>query len=185
MPMSDFVERMMFAYQLSIEDGEIVLLGFRMAMLPTYTLTKLIEELYQSQGDEAFETLFRVGRHHGNYATDVLGEQHDVPRKQFLNETLDSSGILGLGKFNLEVQNFDEGRMVFSLENSPFPGRFRESNVLSNLTIPVDHLQRGMVHGIAEDMFAEPVTSKETKCEYLGDSHCRVVLQTDDDVNHP
>lgn len=177
---SDFVQRMMFADQLVMEDGHIELLGFRMAMLPTYTITRIVEEIYRSRGDEAFDILFRAGKHHGHYATDVMGEEHDIPRKQFLSETMDSSGILGLGKFESEAVNFDDGSMVFRLQNSPFPDEFRESDGLDDLDVPIDHLQRGMLHGVAEDLFESPVVSEETHCEYLGDPHCRFVVQTTD-----
>lgn len=175
--MSDFVQRMMFADQLVMEDGRIELLGFRMAMLPTYTITKIVEEIYKERGDEAFDILFRAGKQHGHYATDVLGEEHDIPRKQFLSETLDSSGILGLGKFEADAINFDEGSMVFRLADSPFPEEFHESKVIEEVDMPVDHMQRGMLHGVAEDLFKAEVTAKETHCRYLGDAHCRFVVR--------
>lgn len=181
---SDFVQRMMFADQLVMEDGRIELLGFRMVTLPAYTITKFFEELYRVHGDEAFDIIFRVGEHHGHYATSVLGEEHDIPRKQFLSETLDSAGILGLGRFEADVVNFEDGLMSFRLEDSPFPEQFRQSDVFADVDGPVDHLQLGMLHAIAGDLFANPVTTRETRCEFLGDSHCKLVSQVDTQDNH-
>lgn len=178
MTISKFVQRMIFANQLTMEDGYIELLGFRMAMLPTHTLTKLIEELYEVHGEEAFDIMFRVGKHHGHYATNVLGKRHDIPRRQFVSETLESAGILGLGQFESDVLNFDEGKLVFRIEDSPFPEKFRDSDVLSDIDHPVDHLQRGMFHAIAEDMFDAQVISREPECEFLGSSHCKLIAQT-------
>lgn len=177
---SDFVQRMMFANQLTMEDGRTELLGFRMATLPTYTLMKFFEELYKVQGEEMFDIIFRVGKEHGHYATDMLGEEHNIPRSRFVSETLDSAGILGLGKFQVDMINFGEGLMVFQIQDSPFPEEFSKSEVLSDIDIPVDHLQRGMLHGIAEDLFESPVSSKETECEFLGDRHCKLIVQAKD-----
>lgn len=180
MMVSDFVQKMMFANELTMEDGRTELLGFRMVMIPAYTLTKIVEEIYQIQGDEAFDILFRAGKHHGHYATDVLGAEHNISRRQFTSETLDSAGILGLGRFEADAINFDEGRLVFRIEDSPFPKQFRESDVLSDIDTPADHLQRGMLHGVGEDLFDTPVTSEEIRCEFLGDSHCKLIVQAED-----
>ncbi len=176
------MQKMMFAKQLEIEEGRIELLGFRMVMLPAYTLTKFIEELYKVHGDEAFDIVKRVGKHHGRYATDVLGREHEIPPRRFIHETLDSSGILGLGKLEAEIMNFDEGKMVFRIEGSPFPEQFRQSNILSDVEGPVDHLQLGMLIGIASDLFDTPVTARETKCEFLGHTHCKLAVTTGDKV---
>lgn len=171
------MKKMMSSNQLNLEDGELDLLDFRMAMLPVFTWTKLIENLYELHGEEVFEILLDVGKAHGQYAIDEIGKKHDIPRKQFLDQALYTADTLGLGRFSLEKLNFDEGKIVFRIENSPFKEAFNESDVLSDLDRPVDDLQRGMFHAVSEAVLESDVESEEVSCIFQGDSHCRFVIR--------
>jgi predicted hydrocarbon binding protein len=161
-----------------MQDGEIELLDFRMAMLPAFTLTKMVEGVYERHGEEAFEILFEAGKSHGEYAIEELGRKHDISRKQFADQTLESANILGLGEFSMEKLNLDEGKAVYKVKNSPFVKHFRESDVLSDLDRGVDELQRGMFHATTREMFDEEVRSRETHCKFQGDDHCRFIVET-------
>jgi hypothetical protein len=84
----EHMSKMVKSNQLNLTDGELDLLGFRMAMLPVFTWTKLIENLYERLGEEVFDILHDVGKAHGQYAIDEIGKKHDIPRKQFLDQAL-------------------------------------------------------------------------------------------------
>jgi len=163
--------------QLNLEDGELDLLGFRMAMLPVFTWTKLIETLYELHKDEVFEILFEVGKAHGQYAIDEIGKKHDIPRKQFLDQALYTADALGLGTFTLEKLNFDEGKAIYKIENSPFKEAFEKSEILSDLDRPIDSLQKGMCHRVSEAVLEGKVESEEVSCSFQGDNHCRFVFR--------
>jgi predicted hydrocarbon binding protein len=178
MSLGEFAKKAISSNQLGMEAGEIELLDFRMAMLPAYTLTKMVECIYESHGKEAFEILFEAGKSHGEYAIDELGRKHDISRKQFADQTLESANILGLGEFSMEKFNPDEGKAVYKVENSPFVKHFRESDVLSDLERSIDELQRGMFHTTTREMFDKEVRSRETHCEFQGDDYCRFIVET-------
>ncbi len=171
------MKKMVKSNQLELDDGDIDLLGFRMGMVPIYTWTKLIERLYEMQGEEAFDILFEVGKEHGQYAIDEIGKEHDIPRRQFLDQSLYTADVLGLGRFSLEKINFESGKIIYKIEDSPFKEEFENSDILSDLDREVDDLQRGMFHKVAECVLDSQVESRETHCTFKGDSYCRFVVE--------
>lgn len=177
-----FFKKLIMARQLTLEDGRIEEFGVRMAFLPTHTITKLVEEMYKQDGADAFDHLFETGRAHGHYVFEEVGQEHDVPRNRFVQETVESANVLGLGEVTAEQVNMDTGRIVLRVEDSPFAESFPASDVLQDVDRPVDDLMLGMIHGIAEKIFDAPVTSREEQCEFQGDPFCRLVVTTEEDV---
>lgn len=177
--LGDYVKKALNSGQLRMKDGEIELLGFRLAMLPAHTWTKLIEQMYEKNGDEAFEMLFETGLKHGEYAIEQFGEKHGIPKRQFLDQALESVELLGIGKFEVEKFNLDRGEIVYKVENSPFPEHFQESEILSELDRSIDEIHRGMSHAVSEAILDQEVTSKETKCRFKGDRHCKFVVKVE------
>lgn len=177
-----FFKKLIMARQLTLEDGRIEEFGVRMAFLPTYTITKLVEEMYADDPAAAFDHLFETGRAHGHYVFEEVGEAHDVPRNRFVQETVESANVLGLGEVTAEQVNTETGKIVLRVEDSPFAETFPKSDVLADVDRPVDDLMRGMIHGIAEKMFDAPATSHESQCEFQGDPFCRIVVTTEDDA---
>ena len=171
------MKKMVNSGQLNLQDGEIELLDFRMAMLPAFTLTKLIENLYQRYGDEAFDILFETGKSHGQYAVDQIGRKHEIPKRQFIDQGLYTADALGLGKFSLERLNLEEGKIVYRVDDSPFKEEFNNSEILSDLDRSIDELQLGMCHTTAEAVLDGPVESEETQCIFQGDPYCRFVIK--------
>lgn len=176
--LGEYVKKALNSGQFKMKDGEIELLEFRLAMLPAYTWTKLIEGMYEKNGEEAFELLLEVGKQHGEYAIDQFGKRHNIPKRQFLDQAMDSVNILGIGEFSLEKFNPQSGEVVYRIENSPFPEQFHESEILSELDRSIDFIQLGMCHSVTEAILDQEVESKEVKCEFQGDSHCEIVVRT-------
>lgn len=178
----EHIKKMVKSNQFEMDDGELNLLGFRMAMLPVYTWTTLMEQIYQKQGEEElFEMLFETGKAHGQYAIDEIGREHDIPRKQFLNQALYTADILGLGQFELEKLNLNEGKIVYRVDNSPFKDAFEDSDILSDIDGGVDDLILGMAHAVSKEVLAGEVEAEETLCTFQGDSHCRFVVERKND----
>lgn len=172
---------MMAVHQLDFGEGRTELLGFRMAFMPTHTLANLVKEMYEAHGDEAFDLLFRVGQEHGHYAIDVLGREHKVPKKQFINELKESANVLGLGAMEFKQVDLNGGKVVMTIKDSPFVEEFRDSPVFTDTDRAVDDLQRGMIHGIVEELVDYPVTSTEDQCALHGGHVCRIIVRPDRD----
>lgn len=172
------MKKMINSNQLNLSDGEIQFFGFNTVMLPAFTLTKLIEEIYERHGgDEALNLLFEVGKAHGQYAVDQIGKKHEIPKRQLLDQGLYTADALGLGRYRIEKLNIEQGEIVFRIEDSPFHEEFKKSEVLSDLDRNIDQLQRGMCHKTAQVVLDGEVESEETHCAFQGDQHCRVVVR--------
>jgi predicted hydrocarbon binding protein len=181
MAISSFIKDMMMARQISMSKGRTEILGFRMAFLPVHTLTALIEELYQREGNDAFDMLFEMGKAHGHFAIEELGKKHGIPKREFLEETLTSANVLGLGEFRLEKFNYDKKRFTLTIHDSPLAQEFSESEILADVDIPIDHIQRGMTHAVADELFDGPISSRETRCSFHGDNYCQFEITADPD----
>lgn len=167
------------AKQLTIEDGRIEEFGVRMAFFPTFTLIKMVEKMYERQGEEAFEILFEAGKDHGHHIVEEVGKKNDIPKNRFVEETVESANVLGLGK--VESKQFNpEGRILLKVTDSPFVEEIRKSDKFGDMDRPVDDLMRGMIHGIGEEIFETEVDSKEKMCEIQGDNHCLIEVRIKD-----
>ncbi len=174
------MKKMVQSNQLDLLDGEIRLFDFRMGMLPVFTWTKLIEKLYRKNGEEAFEILFEVGKDHGQYAIDKIGKENDISKKRFLNQSLYTADVLGLGKIRVEKLNINSGEIVFRLENSPFKEYFEDSEMLSDIDGTIDYLQLGMAQKVSEEVLGGEVETEETECTFQGDDCCRIVARREE-----
>lgn len=167
------------AKQLTIQDGRIEEFGVRMAFFPTFTLIKMVEKMYVREGEEAFKMLFEAGRDHGHYIVEEVGKKNDIPKNRFVEETVESANVLGLGK--IEAKQFNpKGRILLEITDSPFVEEIRNNEKFGAMDRPVDDMLRGMIHGIAEDIFESEVESEEKMCEYQGDPHCLIEVRTED-----
>ena len=180
MPVSKFIKKMMFSRQLDFKEGKFEMLGIRGAILPIRTLTTFIEEMYKEQGEDVFDMLFETGKEHGRIGVEKLGKKHSVPKREFLNQIVDSGNIMGLGKAEIEVFDPSNGNLRIKLEKSPFEEAFKDSEALDDLERPIDDFQKGIFHAMADAVFEKDVKSKQTKCSYLGDQHCEFKIKTVD-----
>ncbi len=174
MTLSRFLKKMLIARQLTFKEGHFEMLGIRGVNLPVFTLTRFIEEMYESQEDAVFDMLFRAGVKHGKFGVEQIGQKNEMGKKEFFHRAIGSGNVMGLGKFEIQKLDLEEQVMIATVSNSPFVEAFEESNVLSDVDGPVDHLQRGILHGIAEETFETEISSTEETCAFHGDGDtCR------------
>lgn len=171
------MKKMINSNQLILEDGRLECLGFNMMMLPAFTWTKIVERLYEEVGEEAFEVLFEVGKEHGEYAIQKVGRDNNVSKRQFIDQSMHTANVLGIGKFNAERLDPDKGELVYTVEDSPFKEEFENSEVLKDVKGPIDYLHLGIGHSVGKILLDGEVESKETKCIFEGDQKCRFVVK--------
>lgn len=181
MALTEFIKKMMIARQFTFEEGRFEILGIRGVNLPVFTVTKLIERMYEREGEAVFDMLFEVGREHGAYGIDKLGKEHNVKKRQFPDQFIGSGNIMGLGKLAVERFNWEKKKAILTIEDSPFKEEFENSDVLSDVDRPIDDLMRGILHEMTSALFDMPVESEERKCTYLGDETCEIVITGKDE----
>lgn len=174
MGMSNFVKKMMFAHQLEFEEGKFEMLGIRGTILPVFTLTRIIESLFEEKGEDAFDLLFQVGKEHGELGVEKMGREHKVSKREFFQKLTKSANVMGLGTVEMERFEMDEKKIVLVITGSPLVEEFKNSEVLSDIDRPVNDFLRGVIHAMAEEVFESEAVSEEKKCEFLGDERCEI-----------
>lgn len=167
MPISEFIKKMMFSRKLSFEQGRFEMLGIRGVILPTFTITKFIEEVYQENGDRVFDMMFEAGKKHGRTAVEKLGREHGVSKREFLSKLMDSANVMGLGE--MEIMEMEQNYFKSSIKGSPFVEEFKKSEVLKDVERPVTEFVRGISHGIGEEFFDSEVKTEYEASEFQGD----------------
>lgn len=181
MTLSSFLKKMLMARQLTFEEGRFEMLGIRGVNLPVFTLVSIFEEMYDEAGDDLFDMLFEAGKAHGEYAIEAIGREHEMSKNEYLPKTIDSANVMGLGELDVTTFSPDKGRLRVKITDSPFVEFFQESDTLQDIDRPVDTLQRGIVHGVGNELLDGPITSEEVNCAFLGDPHCEIVVRTVDE----
>ncbi len=177
MGLNKFLKKMLFSRKLDFQEGKLEILGVRGIMLPTFTFSHLLEEIYRNSGDQLFDFLFETGKNHAEEAIEAIFSKYKVPKREFPSQALDSGNIMGLGKLEVDYFMPDKKKLKLTIKNSPFVEEFKQSDVLKDLERPVDDLQRGFIHAYAEKLFDCEVESKEEKCEFLGHEKCVIKVQ--------
>lgn len=178
MSVSDFIKKMMMARQIKFEEGRFDMLGIRGMILPSFTVTVLIEEVYDDVDDDIWDILFNAGKAHGEFAIEQVGSKHNVSRRRFFEELIDSANIMGIGYMEISRFDLDSGVLEVKLTDSPFVEEFADRETFDDVDRPVDQFHRGAFHGMGEQLFDAPVTSEEVSCRFLGDDACRIRVQT-------
>ena len=85
-------------------------------------------------------------------------------------------GNIGWGRFSLVELDAAGKRLVIEVQGSPFAEAFVR-DAPSDSPLPVCHMIRGVLAGMAAGMFGGDVASEETMCVARGDPVCCFVVQ--------
>lgn len=170
----------MFSQKLNFKEGRFEMFGLRGVILPSFTLSKLLEEIYEREGDELFEILFKTGKAHGKKGIEEIGEKNKVSKREFISKLSDSANLMGLGKIELKDVNMDDQICVIRVENSPLVEEFKNSDAFSETERPVMELTRGIYHKMNSELWDTEVKSEFTKSEFLGDKCTEIRVEGND-----
>ena len=85
-------------------------------------------------------------------------------------------GSIGWGKFSLVELDAEGKRLVIEVQDSPFAKAYVRDEPSAS-PLPVCHMIRGVLAGMAAGMFGGDVASEETSCVARGDPVCCFVVQ--------
>lgn len=167
--MFDIVKKLMMARQITMEKGEIRLLGQRMIMAPAITFYYL-QNIFSSNelSNKMMYYTCKVTNTRG-YASG-LSEHYGLKGEKLIQWMANSSQLAGWGEF--ELVNFDakQKRAIVQVKNSAVATYFKKQ------AIPVDHMIRGYCAGVAAMVFNDNnIDMIETKCLAKGDKICEFV----------
>ncbi len=145
------------------ETGRVRLAGQTYLLIRPETLLPLITSLRP----EVVALLVAGGREGGAQAArTVLGAGWEG--REAVEKVLASGSVIGWGRF--EITWTGEGAEI-RLRHSPFAEAARHTGH------PVCHLVRGVLQGVWEEVFGEPVGCTELVCAAQGEEACRFRLR--------
>lgn len=110
---------------------------------------------------EIEDSFFRFGGKSTQQYADILGE---YPEK-ILSKIEETAPQLGWGNWILSLQS-KERKLTLTVENSPFSAGYGQANFA--VCAPV----AGMLRGVAEKIFKQPVICREHLCSAMGGEVC-------------
>ncbi|MFQ6102004.1 MAG: V4R domain-containing protein [Anaerolineae bacterium] len=85
-------------------------------------------------------------------------------------------GEIGWGRFSLVELDAASKRLAIEVEGSPFAEAYMRDQPTTS-PLPVCHMIRGVLAGMAAGIFGGDVASEETACVAKGDPVCRFVIR--------
>ncbi|MBR9677129.1 hypothetical protein GOV04_03240 [Candidatus Woesearchaeota archaeon] len=171
-----------------LDSGEIKLMGISGIFLPLVTwgfLIKLFEEKIGKKDSDSI--LYFVGENQGIQSVRLLSKKfgYKIDSKKIIDPLINQGPLLGLGQ--LILTRLDEKRKVMIIENptSPFALNYRQ--IFGIQKMPVDMYLRGLLGGVARELFNADMVAVERTCVVMGKNKCVIEIKerekfsTDDD----
>ena len=168
--MYDIVKKLLFARQLKLEKGEVILLGHPITMVPLLTFTEIRKILKKI---DATNILYEACKKSGiDYLQSIKKNFKMKTKKDLIEWGVNTISLAGWG--NTEVYNFDEKKKstIIRLYNSTFAkayGRAKE---------PVDDVFRGYVAATGVMVFNDnSMEAVEVNCMSMGSKICEFLVK--------
>lgn len=167
---------LMLHKQLRFEEGKIILLDQRVAMLPLYNIVELQKTL-EAKGLE--NTLYYTNKNFGKDWTRKIYESYKMSENQIFQWGINSVTVAGWGTVKL-IEKQAENRIKFNLIDSGMAFYYGKSDK------PIDHIFRGMIAGAMSATYKKDLDAVETKCKAQGHSMCEFIVQPSEKfINDP
>lgn len=163
--MFDFAKKLLFARQLTIEKGSLIILGHRFMMIPAETVAHLLKE-----GKNIIKPLYCASKENGKLYADVLMKSFKITTTQKLEELMiNTFNLAGWGELEIIKNDFKNRIGVAHIKNSVIAMQYGKSKE------PVCHTNRGFLAGGACRVHKSEVDCVEIKCIATGNAYCEFI----------
>ena len=162
---------------LNVETGRLTFKEVRYMLIRPDTVVDFQKAVEAMVGpDKCAEAMMAGGHTGGARSSKHYKEVFNYTDQEIVAFMCKMGGEIGCGKFCLVDLDAANKRLVIEVEGSPFAEAYaRDMPSLSQL--PVCHIIRGVLAGLAAGIFGGDVASEETDCAAKGDPVCRFVMQ--------
>ena len=168
--MFDTFKKLMFARQISFEEGRILLLGRPVMIAPVETFAFLVKTLREEMGQKkADEMIYNAMKKTGIQYMGGIKKGFSMSKLDMIKWSVNSITLAGWGK--VTVISADAQKNTFNL-------RVDDSAVLKELgksSEPTDIILAGYFAGGGTAIFEKDVNVKEVKCRAMGDAYCEFI----------
>ncbi len=162
---------------LSVETGRLTFKEVRYMLIRPDTMVDFQKAVEAMVGpDKCAEAMMAGGYTGGSRSSKRYKEVFNYTDQEIVAFMCKMGGEIGWGRFNLVDLDAANKRLVIEVEGSPFAEAYAR-DLPSTSQLPVCHIIRGVLAGLAAGIFGGDVASEETTCVAKGDPVCRFVVQ--------
>jgi predicted hydrocarbon binding protein len=159
---------------LSVETGRLIFKDVRYMLIRPDTVVDFQKAVEEMVGPErCAEAMMAGGYTGGSRSSRRYKELFNYTDEEIVAFMCQMGGEIGWGKFRLVELDAASKRLVVEVENSAFAEAYAQDELSS---LPVCHMIRGVLAGMAAGIFGGDVDSEEATCVAKGDSVCRFVI---------
>lgn len=149
------------------EKGGLFFREVRYILIRPETLSTLQKAMEREIGEKASEILFQSGYEGGSLSTQRYREAFQCTDEEVVQFMIRMGPQIGWGRFELETFDPVLKQLRVKIHRSPFAEAYGSS------PLPVCHLIRGVLAGMASIVFKKEVRAKELSCLAEGNPFCR------------
>ena len=162
---------------LSYETGRLTFNDVRYFLIRPDTVVDFQKAVETLVGPEkCAETMMAGGYTGGSRSSKRYKEAFDYTDQEIVAFMCRMGAEIGWGRFNLVELDPSSERLVVEVEDSAFAEAYALDQAEGSL-LPVCHMIRGVLAGMAAGIFGRDVASEETACVAKGDAVCCFVIQ--------
>lgn len=169
---------------LKVETGRLTFKDVRYMLIRPDTVVDFQKAVEALVGPEkCAEAMMAGGYTGGSRSSRRYKEVFDYTDEEIVAFMCQMGGEIGWGRFSLIELDATNKRLIIEVEGSPFaeayvrdqPATLRQAQGTAS-QLPVCHMIRGVLAGMAAGIFGGDVASEETECVAKGDPVCRFVI---------
>ncbi len=164
----DTIANLLLHKQLRFDDGKIVLLDQRVAMLPLYNVVELQKQLERLNLQNS---LYFANKKFGKDWTGKIYASYKMNENQIFQWGINSVTLAGWGSVKLVDRDVGKKIFKFNLVDSGMAYYYGPSKK------PIDHIFRGMIAGAMSAIYSTDLDAVETKCKAQGHPVCEFIVQ--------
>lgn len=162
--------------QWSADSGAITFQGVRYMLIRPDTVVDLQKAMEAMVGAErCAEAMMAGGRTGGSRSSKRYKEVFNYSDEDIVAFMCRMGSEIGWGRFSLIELDPANRRLVVEVANSPFAQAYVGDKSHAS-ELPVCHMIRGVLAGMAAGIFGGEVSAEETSCIAKGDPICRFLI---------
>ena len=168
--MFDTFKKLMFARQISFEEGKITLLGQSMLMIPADALATILRDMRKQLGrDKADKIIYNSMKEMAIRYLNAIKNVFSMSKVDMIKWAANSVTLAGWGKVTVVSVDGQVGKAVIRVTGSSIAA------VLGKDKEPTDTVLAGFFAGGESAVFEKDVDVKEIKCTARGDLYCEFI----------
>lgn len=173
--MIDIIKKLLFARQLSFEEGSVILLGIPIVMHPVATMVS-IRKILEERNETVL--LYRACKDSGKIYQLNIKKAFGMDRNKMIEWGINSLTLGGWGKIKIAKLDYDKKMAIIRLDDSSFAKLYGRSKEF------IDDVFRGYAASTGGIIFNKDCDAVEVKCIAKGDGCCEFLVKPSENFDY-